>query len=172
MSRLSGVHRGRDVIVDFDRQAVQVRRVSGGLFRKREEWIDIGNKFTLNSYYPQHVETDYGRFSFRDLPLSNADLSWGFNMMRLDAATSARIKNSPGAVKGTYMAIDFTTREIALSPSSLVLPFSAIAGVVDGDPPRLREKTTIPGSNDHPMTGLPLTAKEAADRLGVPLLRP
>lgn len=166
----TGTYTGRDVIIDFDAQRIRVRRVEGGWFKKRsEEWVDIGDAFSLNSFYAQSIDTRLGRFFFRDLPLTNADLSHGFGKPRLDGERAAALLAAPDALKGANVAFDFAARELAFTPPDLVFPFSSIAGIIDGSPPQLQERRPKMGSGRWPLQGLPISLRELAERLGVPL---
>lgn len=160
------------MIIDFDAPQIQVRYESGFLWRKREEWIVVPlGQLGLNTWYPQSVEKSGMRFSLADLPLTLRDISEGLGVQRLDGDSVARIWNNPQSLKGRFLAIDFTTSEVAFKSSAYVLPFTGIAGVVAGNPPALQYTHHRGSFGQHPTADIGLDTAELAHKLKVPILQ-
>lgn len=170
MTTRSGIWRGKDVIIDFDNQNVQVRVVTGGLFHRRETWMSVGRSFALNSYYSRSVETAYGRFFFRDLPLTLVDVAHGFGTVYVDGERAAAIFQAPEALRGEKVAIDIAGQELAFAETALVFPFSCMVHIIDGEPPCFQERHPLMGSGVWPLKGLPIGGRELAARMGLSLV--
>lgn len=174
----TGRYAGRDVIIDFDAKKVKVRRVTGWLFWKREEWADVPpESIGLNTWWSKSIRVGRERFSIKDLPLALGQISRGLGVVRLDSQCATRIWEDPRSVRGDNVAIDFSSHELVTfyptSPTSrptLVKPFSAIAAIVDSDPPRAVIYDATLGREEE-LIGLPLTPADLADRLGVELIK-
>jgi hypothetical protein len=172
-----GRYEGRDVVIDFDAKKIRVRRVTGWLFWKREEWLEVSpQSMGLNTWWTGSLRVGFERYSIADLPLTLEQISRGLGVVRLDSECAERIWEDPHSVKGDNVAIDFSSRELVTfystgpqSRPTLVKPFSALRGVVDSDPPRIIIYDA--SYRQEEMRGLPLTASTLAERLGVELVK-
>jgi hypothetical protein len=173
----TGRYEGQDVVIDFDKKEVKVRRVTGWLFWKREEWVDAPlERLQPNTWWSRSLGVGLEKFSIRDLPLTIEEISKGLGVTRLDSQCAVRIWESPHSIRRDNVAIDFSSCELVTfyptSPQSrptLVIPFSAIAGVVDRDPPRIIKKNVTFGQEEE-IRGLPISAATLAEKLGVELI--
>jgi hypothetical protein len=171
----TGHYEGRDVVIDFDAKKVKVRRVTGWLLWKQEEWLDIPlESLQLNTWWSRSLGVGLEKFSIADLPLTIEEISRGLGLVRLDAQGAVRIWEDPHSIKGDNAAIDFSSCELVTfypaSPQSrptLVKPFSAIAGVIDSDPPQIITSF----DQEEELRGLSITAADLAERLGVKLIQ-
>jgi hypothetical protein len=178
MTDLTGRYEGRDVVIDFDTMEVKVRRVSGWWKWRQEEWLDVPlTSLAINTYWPSKLDTTFGKFSIADLPLTLEEISRGLGVIRLDTQCAVRIWKDSRSVKGDNVAIDFLSRELVLfhstgprSRPTIVIPFSAVAGIVDSESPRILIKNVTFGQ-EWEIRGLPITAKTLAEKLDVELIR-
>jgi len=170
----TGRYEGRDVVIDFDTKEVKVRRVTGWLFWKREEWLDAPlASIHLNTWWSRSLGVGSERYSIKDLPLTVEVVSRGLELMRLDTQCAVRIWEDLHSVKGENIAIDFSSCELVIfhytgstTGPTTVIPFSALEGIVDSDPPRFIMKDLALG-REVKIRGLPLNAATLAERLGV-----
>lgn len=173
----TGRYEGRDVVIDFGTKEVKVRRITGCLLWRREEWLDASlDSIHLNTWWSRSIGVGAERFSIKDLLLTVEEISRGLGVMRLDTQCAVRIWEDQHSVKGDNIAIDFSSHELVIFHSTgpatgptIVTPFSAIAGVLDSAPPRISMKDVTLG-REVETKGLPLTAATLAERLGVALI--
>jgi hypothetical protein len=174
----TGRYEGRDVVIDFDTKEVKVRRITGCLLWRREEWLDVPlESIHLNTWWSRSLGVGAERFSVKDLSLTVEEISRGLGVMRLDTRDAVRIWEDQHSVKGDNIALDFSSRELVIFHSTgpatgptMVTPFSAIEGVIDSEPPQIIMRDATFG-REVGMKGLSMTAATLADRLGVVLIK-